>query len=488
MNIILINPPALFFSRSEAAYSHCLGLRSLSSSLKARGGHRVTFLDALLLGFSRIRRHADGWLAGLDISEVVARIPADADLIGVSVPFSRLERVGHELVAAAKARSPRALVVMGGVYPSAQPRRALSSRADCVVVGEGELALPRLAESGGPVQGVYRTSDASRETFPSAEPALDLDRLPFPDDDIPRIEEYFRLSPRGVRGRRTAAVVTSRGCPHDCEFCSVHPVCGHRWRARSPGNVLEEIARLSRAHGVRRIEIEDDNFTQDPARAAAILEGIVRLNERGAGLEWTAPNGLRVETMDEGLARLMRRSGCAGAAVGLEHGDPDMLRFMGKRQDPERALAALRLLAAAGVPGLSFFYMVGYPGETRERFENGLAFLRRVRALGGRIAASVNIAQPYPGTRLLERCLREGLIRDPDASDSLARQTVTSSEHSVEIRTPDFDAREVLRRRQAVYDLFAPPWKRALKRLLPVALAGVLGRLRERRSGGAWAR
>lgn len=471
MNIILINPPALFFSRSEAAYSHCLGLRSLSSCLKARGGHRVTFLDALLLGFSRVRRYAGGWLAGLDIPDLVARIPEDAGLIGVSVPFSRLARVGHDLVAEAKSRFPRALVVMGGVYPSAQPRLALSSRADCVVVGEGELALPRLAEGGGgPIPGVYRAADASREAFPAAESAADLDGLPFPDDDIPRVEEYFRLSPRGVRGRRTAAVVTSRGCPYDCEFCSVHPVCGHRWRARSPGHVLEEIARLNRAHGVRRIEVEDDNFAHDPARAAAILEGIVRLNERGAGLEWTAPNGLRVETIDGRLARLMRRSGCAGAAVGLEHGDPEMLRLMGKRQDPERALAALRLLAAAGVPGLSFFYMVGYPGETRERFASGLAFLRRVRALGAGIAASVNIAQPYPGTRLLERCRREGLITEPEADNFLVRRAVTSSEHSVEIQTPDFDAPEVLRRRQAVYDLFAPPWKRALRRLLLGAL------------------
>ena len=129
---------------------------------------------------------------------------------------------------------------MGGVYPSTQPRLALTSRADFIVKGEGESALLEIAEGKAPgkITGVFAGEEMERETFPQAPVIENLDDLPFPDYDIPGIDQYFRLSPRGRRGK-IASIITSRGCPYNCEFCSIHPVYGRNWRGRSPEHVLD---------------------------------------------------------------------------------------------------------------------------------------------------------------------------------------------------------------------------------------------------------
>ena len=229
MKICLVNPPFLFPSRGELVPSQCLGLRGLSSFLKAKGGHRVHFIDALMLGFSSVRQYAGGFIVGLELDDIVRRIPADTDLIGVSAPFSQLAPVVHSIVGRAKARFPGALVVMGGVYPSTQPRLALSSKADLIVVGEGEHALGEIAEGKNPrgITGVYGHDSLENEWFPPARLIDDLDSLPFVDYSVPFIDRYFELSPRMHRGR-IASLVTSRGCPFACEFCSIHPVYGRR--------------------------------------------------------------------------------------------------------------------------------------------------------------------------------------------------------------------------------------------------------------------
>lgn len=486
MKIALINPPGLFSSARQIAPSQCLGLRSISAVLKSRG-HEVCFIDALMLGFSNIRPYANGQVVGLEIDRIVERIPADTDLIGISAPFSQHAPVVHKIASLVRGRLPCATIAIGGVYPSAQPRLALTSDADLVVVGEGEKCLASLADGTGAapgMQGVYTRADAARSSFPPAPPIRDLDALPFPDFEIPQIERYFETSPRRSK-RRTASMVTSRGCPFDCGFCSVHPISGYRWRKRSAENVLGEIRYLVDHHGISTIEFEDDNFTLDTDRAKRILEGIIRLNERGTDLWWESPNGIRIDTLDEEIVGLARRSNCRCITLALESGDPEMLDIMNKRLDLGKAFQVLQWCAKHKIPRINLFYMVGYPGETAARFERGVAYLREITRLGGNTNLHINIAQPYPGTRLLERCLAEGYIRDPAFADFLVRRDLMSSWHTVSIVTQDFDMEEIARRLR-VLDSFAGTTRlrRALKRALPAPLTRLTRRLlgRKRRS------
>jgi len=472
MKVTLINPPFLFPAKDEIIQSHCLGIRYLSAFLKNKGGHQVVLVDALKIGIRNVHPYTGGYIVGLELDEIVRQIPEDTNLIGVSVPFSQIAPIAHDLIAKIKERFPALPLVMGGVYPSTQPQLALTSQADCIVVGEGEGALLQLAngEEAGEIRGVYRRGTTS-DSFPPAVAVADLDSIPFPDYDLPDIDDYFSISPRNVRKQRTASIVTSRGCPFQCEFCSIHPVYGRKWRGRSAQSVLEEIEYLNKRFGVTSLEIEDDNFTMQKQRTIDILEGIVRLNEQGAGLSWNTPNGVRIDTLDADIIKLIARSNCKTLVLALEHGDQEMLRIMNKELDLHKAFAVIRALIENKIKNILIFIIVGYPGETRERFENSLIYLKKIKTLGGNVKVYPNIAQPYPGTGLLKKCLDEGFIRDREIDNFLKKRSLLSTGYTVTITTSDFDEQEVLSRKERIRSIFPPKLLfrvyTRLKRLLP---------------------
>jgi len=263
------------------------------------------------------------------------------------------------------------------------------------------------------------------------------------------MDRYLALSARGLEDFRTAAVVTSRGCPFDCAFCSVHPVYGRTWRAASPDRVLREVIHLIEAYDIDHIEFEDDNLTLDIRRAEQILRGLIEIRKTLKPITWEDPNGIRIDTLTPDFIRLAKDSGCRCLYLALEHGDDEMRRLMRKRLKAEAVQRAVQWAAEAGISVLLFF-MVGFPGETRERFERGVEFCRNLRSLGAD-RFEVFIAKPYPGTALLDQCRENGYLRYPDL------QNLVFNMDTVAIETPDFDAAEVLRRRTYALRALNPP-------------------------------
>jgi len=470
MKVTLINPPFVFPVTEQISHSQILGLRYLSAYLKSRGHHRVEIWDALHLGFGQVRKYYDGYQVGLEPEDLVSRISGDTDLIGVSVPFSQLAPIAHQIVAAAKAHLPRVPIILGGVYASSQPELALTSGADWILVGEGEQALCRIAAGENPaeIRGIYSPQGTHKPPFVPTEPLADLDSLPFPDDALPEFDRYLATSPRQYQKHLAAAVITSRGCPFNCEYCSIHAIYGKNWRARSAENVIAEIDYWNTRHGVNYFEIEDDNFTLNRERAALILEGIVRLNESGRALRWSTPNGVRIDTLDEDLIRLIKRAQCINITIGLEHGSPEMIRLMNKKLDLDKAFETIELLAKHKLPLISLFIIVGFPGETPARFDECVRYLREVKKLRGNFEVYVNIAQPYPGTRLLQRCLDAGYVSDRSFGNFLVNPNLMSTSKSVTITTEDFDAQEVMRRKKIIEKMFDHPIRRHLRRIKPL--------------------
>ena len=457
MNITLINLPFLypFEQKHENTISHCVGLRSISSCLK-RAGHRITFIDALSEGYFNARKYRGGYMIGLPFQQIVRRIPKDVDIIGVSVPFYQMAPIAHEVIEKIRKAFPGTMILMGGVYPSTQPKLALISEADYIVVGEGEEVFLSIAEGQDPgsLQGVYSRQDMDNEVFPCAKPIERLDELPFPDYSLFN-DRYLHISPRGRIGK-TASIHTSRGCPYNCKFCSVHAVSGRNYRYRSAESVLEEIKYLHQTFKIDVLEIEDDNFSLLKDRTIDILEGIIRLNENGANIQWRAPSGFRIDTLDETIVSLMKRSNNVGSGLALEHGDQSMLQIMRKKLDLDKAYRVIEIMSKYEIP-LSLFLIVGYPGETDMRFKNSVKYLKKIIALNESIVAWPFYAQPLPGTELEATCIQENLI-DPDYNNFLdPNKKINFPEGTVAITTSDFDAAEVTRRWNLLAEMFGTP-------------------------------
>jgi len=184
---------------------------------------------------------------------------------------------------------------------------------------------------------------------------------------------------------------------------------------------------------------------------------------------WRTPNGLRIETLDDDVIKLIKRSNCKGINLGLEHGDSEMLSIMDKKLDLGKAFEVIKSLVQYKIPRIDIFILVGYPGDTDKRFNNSLAYLKKIKELGGNIGVAVNIVQAYPGTRLLKRCLEKGYIVDRNIGNLLIRKEVISTESSVQITTPDFDARKVFARKEAIINCIDRTMKYQyyLKKYLP---------------------
>jgi anaerobic magnesium-protoporphyrin IX monomethyl ester cyclase len=456
MKISLVIPPFLVLPQARHWYftSKAMGIRSLSSYLRSKG-HEIQLVDGLMAGFFRSKRYLNGYVIGLDPRTIAQRVAPDADLIGVTAPFCYVAPVCHELVDNLRQRFPDRTIVMGGVYPTTQPQLALTAPVDYVVVGEGEIPIERLAAGENPssIRGVYSRESISSDAFVAAECVSDLDGLPAPDTSLLIGEDAPDLSQIGQRRSSYHMIRTSRGCPFDCAFCSIHRMNGYKFRACSSEKVLRDIQEAITKDSGNHIEFDDDNFTLLKDRTVAILEGMIRLQERGYDLTWRAANGLRIDSLDEDVIRLFKRSGCTEANLALEHGDPEMLRLMNKKIDLDRAYRTFELLVKHEIPEISTFILVGYPGETRARFDNSVRYVEKVTQLRSDIIAWPFIVQPYPGTKLEAQCMAAGLI-DKHTNNYLEKRHISHPEETVVIETSDFDAAEVLRRRDVIYSRF----------------------------------
>ena len=454
--VLLIAPPRNFKQAQVSGYSGFsknLGLAYIAAVLRDHGLH-VSILDAFALGIDQFtpvdRPNGRVFRCGLSVEFILSRIQPTARWVGINVPFSNVAEIAFDLARQIKMHHPYVKVVLGGVHPSTFPEASLQQPGvDYVIAGEGEYAMLNLVMGVDPstIDGLW-WRDAQGNVHAPANPArvAVLDQLPLPAWDLLPMERYLARSPRGDQHHKTLSLVTSRGCPFGCSFCSIHPVAGRNWRARSPQNVLMEVREAIQRYGINHLEIEDDNFTLDRDRALAILEGLKAF----PGLTWAAHNGLRVDTLDEELLTAIRDSGCIQLNLAIEHGSASVLRSMNKRLSLQKVEGVVKICGKLGIHCIGFC-IVGHPGETNEAFRESFLFFKRLRQHGLSSVVSF-IVNAYPGTRLYQEARREGWLNP--ATDS---QLFFIEDEFVSVTTPDFKADTVHRRKEAMEKLNAYP-------------------------------
>ena len=297
---------------------------------------------------------------------------------------------------AARAHAEGVTVLAGGPDSATRPEKYLLEGFDAVVPSEGEATLVDVAtriRNGVPIEGcpgtVVRT--AGRTLRGPSRPFLrNLDELPLPAWDLIDMEAYLSAWHRNT-GERRAAVLTSRGCPFDCSWCS-KPTFGRTYRQQSVGRVLAELRALHDRYRVDYVRFCDDVFGVDRRWLEELLD---RMIADGPHLDFECL--ARVDLLKPDLLERMKTAGLQRVYLGVESGSQKMLDAMSRGTrlaQIERVAASLRTHHVRQF----WFLMLGYPGETLDDIEATLQLFRRFSPE----EYSVSIAVPVPGTRFYD--------------------------------------------------------------------------------------
>lgn len=414
MKVLLVQPRFTYSRFMQIAVEMPLGLCSLAAVARERG-HTVRILDCLAEGFGHAVREGELTTYGLPDDEIARRIEEfRPDLVGVSCLFSAQFENARKLCELVKRVSPRTVTVMGGMHPTVKPREVLSDASvDFIFQGESDLtfadfcdALGRGGEYGG-IDGLGYKAEGGAVVNRKERFIEDLDALPFPARDLLKLDCYYRAGRAHgfvLTHRRNMNLITSRGCPARCVFCTIFLVWGRAFRARSPENVLAELEQMKRDFGIRHVQFEDDNLTYDKERAKKLFKGMI---ERRLDLQWNTPNGVALWAMDREMLDLMKAAGCYYVKFAIESGNQRVLsRVIRKPQDLAHAREMIAYARSIGMMVGSFF-VVGLPGETREEMQDSFDFRRTTR-----LDYTVYImAKPEHGTELRRICEEKGYLR-----------------------------------------------------------------------------
>ena len=299
----------------------------------------------------------------------------DADLIALTAMTAQATRA-YQLADAFRSRGKT--VVMGGFHASNLPDEALQ-HVDSVVVGEGELAWPQLLADfqTGRLQKLYR-----------ADGLIDTALIP------PARREIFK----GSGHLFTNTIQTTRGCPFDCEFCSVTAFYGRKYRKRPVEQVLAELQELRRVNSF--VFFVDDNIVADRRYSLPLFAGM-----KGMGLKWLSHAPIDFAE-DQELLKAAGESGCVGMFVGFESLNQDSLAAMGKVTNKAASYKAYAQQFRDNGIGILGSFVMGCDGDTPAVFEQTLRFCEDARLE----AAIFPILTPYPGTKVRQRLEAEGRI------------------------------------------------------------------------------
>lgn len=349
------------------------------------------------------------------------------DVVGISCLSASYPK-GTMIAALAKQVLPEPTVIMGGMHPTFTDRETIERYpVDIVVRNEGEITIRELlaqlgtgADGLGRVPGItYKDPDNIVRRNPDRDFINALDELPQPAYDLlDTMPTYRKLD--------VFLVITTRGCPYHCIFCSSSPFWGHHWRTRSISHVMKEIDLLVSTYGAKQIVFGDDNFALNKKR---ILDLCDALSGRGYDIDWRC--SVRADSLTKPLLMAMRKSGCSAVFIGVESGSQASLDLLQKRESVEQSVRAVKWCREVGIETTCAMLM-GLPWETEEDIRNNIRFVSSELKPDEVVW---NLLHPDPGSEIFERMEKHGLrfaIRDPERHIGNAPSVIETANLSAE--------------------------------------------------------
>ena len=345
----------------------------------------------------------------LNQHEALRRIrKSNPKIIGIQSMFS-MKNKSIEL--AKELRKDCETLVVGGPLPTTSPEDFLPY-FDVVVEGEGEVTLHELIreiEKSGDlsrVKGIWYKENGKIHRTQPREYIRNLDSVPFPSRELFDNELYQNYYSNKF-GYTTTSIMTSRGCPFNCDFCS-RPVFGNQFRSRTSENIAEE-AQQVRDLGYDRIWFADDCFTLGRKRFLEICQEFIN---RRMDIGWECLS--RVDTIDEEVAEKMKKAGCVRVFFGIESGNDAVLKIMNKQINIRQARRTVTTCKKAGIQVGSFF-ILGYPGETDKTVLDTVDFASSLPL----DYLSFTFPYPIPGTPLYERVKNSMVMEEWTEPDNI---------------------------------------------------------------------
>ena len=451
MKVLLINPPNSVKTEFKFPITifQPLGLAYIAAVLE-KNAIEVRILDALAEGWTNEKCLNGMCRTGLDDQDLIGRIlDYKPGIVGIASPFSSQAHEAHHAARLVKSVLPDSIVVLGGAHPSTHVADALSDKnVDYVIQGEGEysfLELVKTQNNNGITENISNLAYRKKNEIivNTVKFIENLDELPMPARHLLPMNIYFQAagkvkSARSISTYRKnwATIFTSRGCPYRCVFCTISKTMGRKWRARSPENIFEEIQELCIKYNIRHFDIEDDNLTLDKERAKKLFRLII---SRGLKFEWSTPNGIRADAIDEETIMLMKKSGCCRTIVAPESGVQRVVdNIIKKNLSLDRIEKAVswcrkyRLLVEC-------FFVIGFPGETIADIKETIRFAKKLRKLGADDCGFF-IATPFYGTELYDLADKNGYL-----SDKFDKYSLNTLSGVPMIITGDFSADDIKR-------------------------------------------
>ena len=422
MRIQLIRPPYDTFNNTiPIRVGLPLGALYVASVLEQKG-YDVGVFDSLLYsdGTGNINHFGASWER---IKNNIKKF--SPEVIGITNQFT--QQIGNVLALAKMIKNIDSdiKIVIGGPHASIRPQDfLLSGNFDAVVVGEGEYVFPKVIDylndkkTHKKIKGVAYIRGKKIVSVPP-EPIVNLDGLPYPAYHMIDMKKYFRANRGGLGTRptepfdkpeREISMITSRGCPFNCIFCSIHASMGRLWRAHSADYVIKHLNYVIENYDIELVHFEDDNLTLGIERFNRILEHLKK-----TGVSWDTPNGIRADTIDRKTLVSIKKTNVKGLRIAIESGNQDVLnRIINKRLDLQKAVDVSRECSELGI-SLSAFYVIGLPGETKKNIDETLSLAYRLMK-NYNVIPHVNIANPLFGTRLYDICKDSNYLVDEDCT------------------------------------------------------------------------
>lgn len=297
---------------------------------------------------------------------------------------------------------PGLLIIMGGPQATYIYSEILAcGDVDAVVRLEGEITMPLILkawQSGRPLSDIdglaVRLKDGTIHCTKLRSPIDDLDSIDYPAWDLLAIEKY----------QQPGIILTGRGCPYHCIFCSAGAMSKGRYRMRSANNVVNEIEYLYKNFGIRHFFFADDTFTANEDHCISICREI---RSRGLDIKWEAE--ARADTVTEQIAQEMVKAGCMHVQIGAESGDNTILKTIGKKITSEMIERAVKIFLSNGITVVCSYILVNHE-DTPETVERTINFAIKLKNIAPRFSSSkFSFLTPIPGTPVYDKRDRLGI-------------------------------------------------------------------------------